>query len=213
MIRSGLASELSKDSGAWVFVDLGFARKAKSCGLLIADGKPEEVTFATLVNKLTESAISSNEPMNLLLEAPLSVAFDKWGNPTGRSVERRGKTTRYWYVGLGCSVLVAATYVLRALLALDISREIRLFEGLASFKPKGSMWTHCDDVVALRDVAWNRDSPFGKILGPNELKSDVGDRLLSAFAVSGMDIGVPPVVALYDRTVDVELKKTELDRS
>lgn len=196
MIRAGTLSECDRNSGEWVFVDLGFSNNKRSCGMLIHDGEPAELRFSELTEQLLALSRNQTEPMNLLLEAPLSVAFDENGNPTGRRVERRGPVTRYWYVGLGCSVLVAATYVLRAILDSLPSREIRLFEGLASFKAKGSMLSHSADVVALREIVWNPNSRDGQIVSPEALKRDASDHLRSAFAVAGMDFGVPPIVAV-----------------
>lgn len=124
MIRAGNVHEIKRDFGQWVFVDLGFPQSAKSCGLLIDDGEPTEVTFSDLVRDLTIVTAKEKGPLNLLLEAPLSVAFQANGNPTGRSIERNGSKTRYWYVGLGCSVIVSATYLLRTILKSKPVREI-----------------------------------------------------------------------------------------
>ena len=196
MIRAGLTSEANQTSGEWVFVDLGFAQAAKSCGLLVGDGKPIEMEFSQLRTTLLEIVAANGKPLNLLIEAPLSVAFNENGNPTGRSIERRGKQTRYWYVGLGCSVLVAATYLLRAIHDARSQREIRLFEGLASFKPKGARSSHSDDVLNLRRIIWVGGSKSGRIVPREQLAASPKDRLQSAFMVAGMDFGVPPVVAL-----------------
>lgn len=196
MIRAGLPVEAKRTSGEWVFVDIGFAQAAKSCGILVGDGNPLEVSFSQLRKNLLELVASNGNPLNLLIEAPLSVAFNESGNPTGRMVERRGEQTRYWYVGLGCSVLVAATYLLRSIYDGRYKREIRLFEGLASFKPKGIRSSHCDDVLNLRRVIWDGDSKFGRIVAPGQLAASPDHRLQSAFLVAGMDFGVPPVVEL-----------------
>ena len=131
--------------------------------------------------------------INVVLEAPLSAAFDANGNPVGRSVEKRDGQSRYWYAGLGCSVLVAATYLLRSIHDQSPVREIRLFEGLVSFKPKGLPSSHSKDVGALRDVAWNHPR---KIVAPTELTLNQGDSIVSAFKVAGMDFGVPPVIVV-----------------
>ncbi|HWP01242.1 MAG TPA: hypothetical protein VNL74_11580 [Methylococcus sp.] len=196
MIRAGLPAEAHRNSGEWVFIDLGFAKSAKSCGLLVGDGIPTEISFSQLRAEVTAIALSNQTPLNLLIEAPLSVAFTATGNPTGRSFERRGKQTRYWYVGLGCSVLVAATYLLRAVYDLHPGREIRLFEGLASFKPKGVRSSHSRDVIGLRRVIWEDASCSGSVIPAEELPAAQGDRVFSAFLVAGMDFGVPPVVVL-----------------
>lgn len=196
MIRSGTSDEANPYSGDWVFVDLGFAEKAKSCGLLLENGEPEEVSFSQLKTKLLEIVASDHRPLNLLIEAPLSVAFNEHGNPTGRVIERRGSQTRYWYVGLGCSVLVAATYLLRAIHDANPKREIRLFEGLASFKPRGVRSSHSNDVINLRKVIWDSDSKIGFVMPAEKLAASPKHQLLSAFLVAGMDLGIPAVVAL-----------------
>lgn len=163
---------------------------------MVGDGKPKEVSFSQLRTELLEIVASDGKPLNLLIEAPLSVAFNAKGNPTGRSIERREKQSRYWYVGLGCSVLVAATYLLRAIYDAHADREIRLFEGLASFKPKGVRSSHSDDVLNLRSIIWEGASKSGSIIPPEKLVVLQEDQLLSAFLVAGMNFGVPPVVAL-----------------
>ncbi len=196
MIRPGTPAEANRHSGAWVFVDLGFAEKKKSCGLLLGDGIPEEVTFSQLNARLLEVIASSERPLNLLVEAPLSVAFTKDGNPTGRAIEKRGSHTRYWYVGLGCSVLVGATYLLRAIYEANLQREIRLFEGLVSFKPKGIRSSHSNDVVNLRQIVWGDNAVSGHVLSAEKLLVSNKHKLSSAFAVAGMDFGVPAVVVL-----------------
>lgn len=196
MIRAGVFAEANRRSGEWVFVDLGFAEKAKSCGLLLGDGSPEEVSFSGLKARLLEVAASDRRPLNLLIEAPLSVAFNEHGNPTGRVIEKRESQTRYWYVGLGCSVLIAATYLLRAIHDTNPRREIRLFEGLASFKPKGVRSSHSNDVINLRKVIFNEGSTSGFIVPAEKLAASSKHRLYSAFLVAGMDFGVPTVVVL-----------------
>ena len=109
---------------------------------------------------------------------------------------KRGGQSRYWYVGLGCSVLVTATYLLRSIVELPPSREIRLFEGLVSFKTKGLPSSHTDDVMALREVAWTLDTARGRIVGPDALAMRPRDRVISAFRVAAMDFGVPPIIVV-----------------
>jgi hypothetical protein len=196
MIRAGIPAEANRLSGEWVFVDLGFAEKAKSCGLLLGDGNPEEVAFSQLKARLLEVVASDHGPLNLLVESPLSVAFNEHGNPTGRAIEKRESQTRYWYVGLGCSVLVAATYLLRAIHDANPRREIRLFEGLASFKRKGVRSSHSNDVINLRKVILDGGSTSGFVVPAEQLAASPKHQLHSAFLVAGMDFGVPAVVVL-----------------
>jgi hypothetical protein len=194
-IRAGQVKEAVPSSGEWLFVDIGFSSRSKSCGLLGEQGDPHDVTFAQARSYLSDLANTQGRPLNLVLEAPLSVAFAQNGNPVGRSIELREGKSRYWYVGLGCSVLVAATYLLRAVAERRRGREVRLFEGLVSFKPRGVVSCHSSDVLLLRDVVWGVPG-VGRVVPPNELPADPDHSLRSAFAVSGMDYGVPPVIAV-----------------
>jgi len=193
-IRAGRVEEAIHSSGEWAFIDPGFSRNAKSCGFLVEDGHPVPLTFADLQARLIALASVDGHPLNLVLEAPLSVAFGPLGNPVGRSIELRGSQSRYWYVGLGCGVLVAATYLLRALTDAQPRREIRLFEGLVSFKPKCVRSSHLKDVLLLRRIVWGEQG-FGQIVAPEALASAPDHLLVSAFRVAGMNYGVPPVIA------------------
>lgn len=171
IIRAGTVNEVHPESGDWVFVDLGFAQDGqKSCGLLEPNKAPATYTFGGLVHRLKTLLVDGQLPLNLVLEAPLSVAFSSQGNPLGRLVEkRRDGRTRYWYVGLGCSVLTSATYLLRQLTDSPRTRDIRLFEGFVSFKPKGQSSDHGADVLALRQVVCNPSA--ANVFGPDQLAS------------------------------------------
>ena len=110
----GLPKHLCRASGDWVFVDIGFAgdegkSKGRTCGFAENTDECKEITFAKVKECVIEAASrKAQEPLNLLLEAPLSVAFNTNGNPTGRrcevGVEETGTgsrcATRYWYSGV-----------------------------------------------------------------------------------------------------------------
>lgn len=194
-IRAGLVTEATPESGEWAFVDPGFSSKARSCGLLGSSGEPSRLTFAQLQAALVSLVRLEGQALNLAIEAPLSVAFSPLGNPVGRSVELRNGQARYWYVGLGCSVLVATTYLIRAITDAQPRREVRLFEGLVSFKAKGLPSNHCADVTSLKAVVW-RQQGLGSIIAPQQLAISPNDTLASAFLVAGMNYGVPPVIAV-----------------
>ena len=197
-IRAGRISEVRRASGAWIFVDVGFAQDTrKSCGLLetLDQGTtPALLTFADLKARLVRIVRADDTPLNLVIEAPLSVAFSAAGNPVGRSIEQRNGKCRDWYVGLGCSVLVSASYLLRAIADAPPTREVRLFEGLVSFKPRGMTSDHGRDVLNLRRVVLG-EVGAGWIFAPQELPMDPRHSVVSAFAVGGADYGVPPVIA------------------
>lgn len=195
IVRAGHITEATPESGEWVFVDPGFSSKAKSCGLLTPNSEPIQITFAQLQAELVSLVTTGEQPLNLAIEAPLSVAFGPAGNPVGRSIELRNGQARYWYVGLGCSVLVAATYLLRAITDANPKREVRLFEGLVSFKPKGERSSHSSDVANLRRVVWGEQN-IGRVIPPEMLAASPNDVIKSAFLVAGMNYGIPPVITV-----------------
>ena len=194
MIRSGRVEEVKWDSGSWVFLDVGFSNYSKSCGLLIGDGTPIELRFSEVLKELFIHVTNTSDPINLVLEAPLSVSFDKNGNPKGRSIEKQNQRTRYWYVGLGCTVMVAGLYILKGLQESCFDKEVRLFEGFVSFKEKQKRTNHTKDVLLLREVVKSPKSFSGAIVPEEKLKMDGSDILKSAFIVAGRDYGIPPVI-------------------
>jgi hypothetical protein len=195
MIRAGHLHELAWDSGAWIFLDIGFSEKSRSCGLLIEDGTPTNLTFSDAVAKITHYISTCNRPVNLTIEAPLSVAFTREGNPTGRSVEKQpAHNPRYWYLQGGCAVMVASLYLIRAIADSDYKTEVRMFEGFVSFKPRSVATDHSKDVELLRDIVRNPVNYPSAIVSPEDLKKRYSDKLQSAFSVMGMDLGVPPII-------------------
>ncbi|MBL3601127.1 MAG: hypothetical protein JMN25_14880 [gamma proteobacterium endosymbiont of Lamellibrachia anaximandri] len=194
MIRAGSIKEVTPESGNWVFIDIGFANKAKSCGLLFGDGVPTEITFNDAVVAIVEYIHSSSKPINLVIEAPLSVTFDNKGNPKGRCVEKQGNKTRYWYVSLGTTVMVAALYLVRAIHDSKPHNDVRLFEGFVSFKDSNEQTNHSNDVLLLRYIVNNYVNETKAIISPDTLLIDDTDKIQSAFSVAGLDLGVPPIL-------------------
>jgi len=194
MIRAGKKEEIRRDSGNWVIIDIGFANRAPSCGLLFENSKPIEVRFNQAVNSICDHLAATITPTNLVIEAPLSVAFDIHGNPKGRAIEKRKGKTRYWYAGLGCAVMVSALYLVRSIVDIKSKSEVRLFEGFVSFKGSSKKSNHTNDVKLLMEVI---DNPYlfaDSIFTSAELKMDDSDRLQSAFLVAGIDAGIPPII-------------------
>jgi hypothetical protein len=191
-IRAGELADLPPAPGDWIIIDVGFSQKQATCGFLAGGVGPKKLAFGALQSTLVAAATSAGGPLNLVIEAPLSVAFAQNGNPAGRNIERRGNLHRYWHAGLGTTVLLSAMHLLRGIVDAKPRRDIRLFEGFVSFKSKGRS-DHCGDVLLLRDVIAGASSR-GRIVMPEELRRHPDDSLRSAFAVAGMDFGVPPVV-------------------
>ncbi|MCY3565570.1 MAG: helix-turn-helix transcriptional regulator [Gammaproteobacteria bacterium] len=193
MIVAGVRDQARRDSGQWVFVDMGFSADERSCGIAIGDLQPRNVRYGDLAPCIARELESDTAPLNLLIEAPLSVAFNANGNPTGRSIEKKNGKTRYWYTQGGAVTLLATMHLVRDLYEMRPSREVRLFEGFASFKHKGTRSSHQDDVSNLRRIAWGeRDK--GRIVEAEGLKMRDEDILVSSFSILGMDLGIPPVV-------------------
>ena len=182
-------------------MDIGFAGNGrnggKTSGIAIGDSEPKVVHFGELGKTITREAMGGS-PLNLLIEAPLSVAFDSEGRPVGRKIETRGMNSRYWYVGPGAVTMVAAMYLLNQIRCRSHEsniQELRLFEGFVSFKSKESKLSHSEDVVCLRRVI-KRECGNGMIIGRDGLKMRDSHVLQSAFLVSGWDYGIPAVVAV-----------------
>ena len=162
--RAGAASDLATatEDADWAIVDIGFSSTRKSCGVGIYRSgtwqSPQEITFGQLLETLTTLITTpTSTPLNLVIEAPLSAAFNAQNNPVGRIFEKRDGSakTRYWYVGAGSSVLLASVYLLRALHNCpNRTRDIRLFEGFVSFK-EGIASSHAADVAGLWQAVQN----------------------------------------------------------
>lgn len=118
-------------------LDLGFAQKARSCGL---SEESKSVTFG----KALELAAEWVPPMAcqavLILEAPLSASFDSKWNPIPRGdFEIRDSRTgedsrRVWQSGAGAVTSLAAIHFLRLLAAKAEAKKatVHLVEGFCS---------------------------------------------------------------------------------
>jgi hypothetical protein len=153
--------------------------------------------YGSAVAALIAVASDTGPRVNLVLEAPLSVAFTKDHNPTMRSIERReAHHPRPWYSGAGATVLLAAIYMVRALHDAPRRRDVVLFEGFVSFKPSEQTASHMWDVLAMREIIRTPGSGSGRLLDGAQLKVGDTDEIESAFKVMGLQFGVPAVVEL-----------------
>lgn len=195
MVRAGTCEQIKQD-GDWFFLDVGFATDAPSSCLLIGDGKPELFRFNKARCRIVEHVKGTTSPTNLVIEAPLSVCFNENGNPTGRLIEKDSTTGQhsYWYERAGCQVMVAAMYLVRDIEKAAHGKEVYLFEGFVSFKDKNVRTNHCEDVERLREVVWNYPKKFSDCIVRAEELAPRKHKIVSAFAVCGIDCGVPPVI-------------------
>jgi hypothetical protein len=192
MIRAGTAEQINWGDGNWIFLDVGFSNNVRSCGLVIGSGVPKCLKFSDAKAEV-ERAIANCSVSHLVIEAPLSVCFDQRGNPTGRSIEIQDDQRRYWYVGPGCSVMIASFYLINELSRLTEGSSVVLFEGFVSYK-SAKRTGHREDVLALRDVVRDPNRFRESIYTADQLKKDPADELFSAFRVLGLDCGVPTVI-------------------
>ena len=199
-IVAGSTNDINENSGQWLIVDIGFSSTACSCGVWDTTREPRVVTFGELVNLAIRKVQESDQPtLNLLIEAPLSVAFQQNGNPTRRRCDSRGNKHRDWYVNAGATTLIATGYLLRELNKCRRTRQVRLFEGFVSFKTsnhsprskKARIASHNNDVRSLKKAVWNPKT--ADIFDPGELRLNPSDRVESAFPFLDKN-PVPPVI-------------------
>ena len=92
MIEAGERRHIGPPVDRWVFLDVGFSEKKKTCGLALEDAAPQTYTFnaakQTIIERIRQWSHESNLPVSLVIEAPLSVSFDMEGNPKRRTIER-----------------------------------------------------------------------------------------------------------------------------
>ena len=194
MIRAGTLHEIDVTTGSWVYLDLGFSRKP-TCGLIIDDGSAVELSYADAGAAIVQHLQKEHGPISLVIEAPLSVAFDRHGNPTGRACEIHNGQPRYWYIGAGAIVTLAAMYLLARIEPYSHRAEVVLYEGFVSFKKRSS--THGGDAALLREIIETPGLHASKILGPEKLKRNSTDILQGAFEVQGISSGIPPVITVF----------------
>ena len=209
-VRQKCEKEKPKLVEDWIFVDIGFAPpQNKSCGVAIGTCEAEEVTFAELVGKVTEAVKKPGKPLNLLLESPLSMAFDTDGNPQPRIFEWSTKsqgnhspkwsknfidgTHRGWYYQAGATTRGGAERLIWELHKRIRRREIRLFEGFVPRKKgdKQKPGDHAKVAAKLRNVV------KGEIVCPIVHPHQITDGRLSAHlwpitGIEGWDSNEPP---------------------
>ena len=169
-IIAGDVCDIKGDKGHWLIVDIGFSSTQPSCGVWNGAGEPKVFTFGDLVALTTHEVQADDpQPLNLLIEAPLSVAFRQNGNPIRRNCDICDGMRREWYVNAGAATLVAAGYLLRAIHGCQRQREVKVVRGFCF-------------IQACKEQTWNqfgaaRSGPAGRI-GPQKCRLESGKRYL-----------------------------------
>jgi len=196
MICSGEVEDISWQNGPWLILDIGFSNKERSCGIVLGDEEARCLTFGDTIDEVSRVA-NSLPRLNLVIEAPLSVAFDKSGNPKSRSMEKEGGKNRLWYAGPGCAMLVASMYLMNRLHDSHPSGDVRLFEGFVSYKSKDAKSHHSRDVELLREAIKATGPECKYVIKPKDIKTDYDDTIKSAFEImrlANVGLGVPPII-------------------
>jgi hypothetical protein len=117
-----------------VAVDMGFSGKTASCGYAfraVANGpiESENKKFHDCLATVVKQFQNVGEAV-LILEAPLSSAFDRLGNPQPRGDFERHPKPRWWSLGPGASMSLAAMYFLKRFVeAVPAHTKCHLIEG------------------------------------------------------------------------------------
>ena len=117
-----------------IAVDMGFSGKTASCGYAFratANGtiESENKRFHDCLAAVVSQFENLGEAI-LILEAPLSSAFDRLGNPQPRGDFERHPKPRWWSLGPGASMSLAAMYFLKRFVeAVPAHTKCHLIEG------------------------------------------------------------------------------------
>ena len=115
-------------------VDMGFSGKSASCGYAYRAAGDQQTrseikTFADCLQAVAEQ-ISRAGDLLLVIEAPLSAAFDSKGNPQSRGTFESSPKPRWWSLGPGAAMSLAAMHFLKRLASpFSASRKCYLVEG------------------------------------------------------------------------------------
>lgn len=135
-----------------IAVDLGFSGNERTTGVawtLPSQSDARKHRFGEAVTAVVEECRSLVE-VTLILEAPLSAAFDALGNPRPRGNFEREPQSRWWSVGPGAATTLSALFFLRQLhCKLKTAKvTIHLVEGFVTADDSGD---HAKVAAALRD--------------------------------------------------------------
>lgn len=63
MIRAGTEAEITPSFGEWLILDVGFANKSRSCGLLINNEQSVDLQFSEAVERISSFIADSTRPV------------------------------------------------------------------------------------------------------------------------------------------------------
>ncbi len=221
MIRSGKVQHLRPPfcKGDWLFIDLGFSNTQGSNGVAPVSNHEElypelegSFQYGELIKRLQTLIAHEGPTLNIVLEAPLSMAFDEKGNPIGRSMEKEGGQHRYWYTGPGGPLVTAADHLIRKIGEPEPDRKVRIFEGFVSFKGNSdneeegheNESNHKRDADRMRKLLMEKDADL-QVYYEKSILLNRGHELIPIPALRERTEHVPPILF-------VESEKNENDR-
>ena len=142
-------------------VDLGFSGAARSCGVSATHDaettRPATQRFDECVSTAIDFA-SEHREIVLVIEAPLCAAFDDRGNPAPRGAIERSPRARWWSLGAGAAMALAAQHFLSAVHDAAPESTIHLVEGIVIGADSGDHGQVASGLmlafVGLNDCAW-----------------------------------------------------------
>jgi len=146
-----------------IAVDMGFSSRTASCGYAFRSGHSSQTVSGN--KKFNEclravaTQISDCKELLLILEAPLSAAFDQPGNPQPRGEFERAPKPRWWSLGAGAAMSLAAMYFLQGIVK-TVSAECRchLIEGFVVGADSGNDADVAETLISCcageRECSW-----------------------------------------------------------
>lgn len=183
--------ENAKEINDWFIMDIGFSSSSKSCGVCIIEHGTQtsltDLPYGSMLRKFG-GFTKDKKKIGIIIEAPLSLAFQKSINPdkptinsgspiARKQIEIEDKTKyRYWYNGAGSMVTLATIHFLHEIKNLLTDKEVHFYEGFVSFKKSPEQEdekpSHHHDAKALSEaityLSNNPSKQFGSILGEDQ---------------------------------------------
>ena len=196
--KAGRYEDIDIEKGLWIILDIGASRQ-ETCGLKISNAEAKSLSYSGATKAILSAIRASNDDtINLVIEAPLSMAYDKDGNPKGRRPEKRGSDNRYWYIGAGAVVALSTLPLIKIIASkfADEPRTIQLFEAFVTFKSGAipNIDPHVYDVEMIYETLKNKESQPDSFIAPDKLKFESSDQIMSALLLLGLGSGVPLLI-------------------
>lgn len=247
-VRAGCIKELVKtnkttsgEDPLWVIIDIGFSGRGRSCGITIngkeipdpiagyrsasqASTKLGDKHYGMLCPAITEWLESTKKPscypaLNLMIEAPLSMAFARrgepdcqlesatQGNPIARIPDQLEETDgngqvhrklRLWYTQPAAGLMIASMRLVQELSAALQDWKIRLFEGFVSFKTGQETGGHWEDTCKLWNALPTATTALLNLQGPIVGSEDGYAASITTLMGGASDGKIPPILRVTD---------------